>query len=364
MLAILLVLQNGAFGVPDALRERGVGWTIVATGEVLSNVDGGLDEGTEAQALLDAVLDADLEKLAGWTGATARANPMWIEGHGLTRDHVGDLTKISNIDASDGLRLFELWLQQAVGCASVRAGLLSTDQEFALSESSALFVNATFGLPILFSMNAPFSAYPLGALGVRLRAEPVPGFSAMAAVYEGSPDAESRNRSGTEVRLHDDEGLLWIGEAGWKHASGTIKAGGFAHSGDFLDHSSGDVRSGLHGVYAVVDQTLAAGLAVFVRGGAAPERAALISRYVEAGAVWTGPIPGRPSDQLGLAWMRAELSDEIPGARYETVVEATVKIVVLSWLIVQPDVQYVRHPGGFGTIEDATVVGLRVDVTF
>jgi len=171
LLAILLALQSGAFGVPDALRERGVTWAITATGEVLSNVDGGLDEGTRAQALLDAVLDADLEKLAGWTGATARANPLWIEGHGLTRDHVGDLTKISNIDASDGPRLFEAWLQQAVGAVSVRAGLLAADQEFVLSEASALFMNATFGLPILLSANAPFSAYPLGALGVRVRAE-------------------------------------------------------------------------------------------------------------------------------------------------------------------------------------------------
>lgn len=359
MLPALLLLQ-GVLGDPAGLRERGLSWTITATGEVFSNVEGGLDEGTEVQGLFDAVIDADLQKLAGWTGATSRVNPMVIEGHGLTREHTGDLTKVSNIDARDSVRLFEAWLQQAIGPVSVRAGILSTDQEFVLSEHSALFVNGTFGLPILLSLNAPFSAYPLGAQGVRVRGE-VDGLYAMAALYEGSPDSEARNRSGVEVRLNDAEGLLWIGEGGWKHASGTIKLGGWVHSGDFLDHSSGDLRRGGHGVYGVVDQTLGSGFAVFARGGASPQRNALISRYAEAGATFTG---FRGDDVIGLAWVRAELSDEIPGARYETVVEGAYKCVILPWLVVQPDVQWIRHPGGFGAIDDATVVGLRVDVLF
>lgn len=362
MLPALLLLQ-GVLGDPAGLRERGVSWVITATGEVFSNVEGGLDEGTEVQGLFDAVIDADLEKLVGWTGATSRVNPMVIEGHGLTREHTGDLTKVSNIDARDSVRLFEAWLQQAVGPFSVRAGILSADQEFVLSEHSALFVNGTLGPPVLLTLNAPFSAYPLGALGVRVRGE-ADGFYAMAALYEGSPDSEARNRTGVEVRLHHDEGLLWIGEGGWKHASGTVKAGGFVHSGDFLDHSSGILRRGHHAVYGVVDQTLWTGFGVFARGGAAPERNSLISRYVELGAVYTGLIPGRPADQIGLAWVRAELSDDIPGARYETVVEFTVKVVIQPWLVVQPDVQWIRHPGGFGAIDDATVLGLRVDVLF
>ncbi len=363
MLALLLLAQNGLVD-QTWLRERGWSGVLTGTAEVFSNVRGGLDTGSEAEALLDAVIDADLGKLAGWTGATARANPMWIEGEGLTRDHVGDLTKISNIDARDAVRVFELWLQQALGPFSVRAGLLAADQEFVLSETSALFVNATFGLPVLLSLNAPFSAYPLGALAVRVRAEPAEGFYVQAALYEGSPDTEAVNRSGLEVRLHHDEGLLWLGEGGWKHSGGTLKAGAYLHSGDFLHHGSGTLRRGHHGVYVVAEQAVGAGLAVFARGGGAPESRSLISRYAEAGAVWTGLIPGREQDQLGIAWVRAVLSDEIPGARYETVVEATYKVVVAPWLALQPDVQYVRHPGGFGAIDDATVVGLRVDVLF
>jgi porin len=359
----LLLLQDGLID-QSWFRERGLGWVMTATAEVFSNVRGGLDTGTEVQGLLDWVVDADLEKLAGWTGAQARANPMVIEGHGLSRDHTGDLAKVSNIDARDGVRLFEIWLQQAVGPVSVRAGLMSCDQEFALSESSALFVNGTFGLPILLTLNAPVSAYPLGALGVRARFDPAEGVYVMAAAFEGSTDTEAMNRSGLEVRLADEEGHLWIGEAGWTHpGNGVVRLGGYYHSGDFLDFSSGDFRRGQHAVYGVVEQKLGAGLAVFTRAGAAAERNSTITAYAELGAAWTGFLPGRPSDQLGLAVVTARLSDEIPGGSYETVVEGTCKIVLRTWLIAQPDVQWIRHPGGFD-VDDATVLGLRVDVLF
>lgn len=328
---ILVLLLQGVLGDPLGLGERGLAWSITATGEVFANVDGGLDEGVRAQGLFDAVLDADLEKLAGWTGATSRVNPMWIEGHGLSRDHTGDLSRVSNIDARDGLRLFEAWAQQALGPASLRAGILAVDQEFCLSDASSLFVNGSFGLPTLFTLNAPFSAYPMGSLGVRARLD-LEGLTAMAAVYEGSSDSEARNRSGAEIRLHDDEGVLWLAEIGWE----SLKLGAFKHSA----HA--------HGVYGVVERSIG-GVSLFARAGASPHGP--ITRYAELGAVWNG---------AGLAWLRAQLED----ASYETVVEATYRWPVLPWLVVQPDVQWIRHPGGFGSVDDATVVGLRVDLLF
>jgi porin len=49
------------------------------------------------------------------------------------------------------------------------------------------------------------------------------------------------------------------------------------------------------------------------------------------------------------------------------VLELTYQAVLAPWLVVQPDVQYVFHPGGGGarsadpaaTIPDALVIGLR-----
>ena len=48
----------------------------------------------------------------------------------------------------------------------------------------------------------------------------------------------------------------------------------------------------------------------------------------------------------------------------ETIVEATYKDEVLPGLSLQPDVQYVVHPGADPTIRNALVLGLRVQFDF
>jgi len=49
----------------------------------------------------------------------------------------------------------------------------------------------------------------------------------------------------------------------------------------------------------------------------------------------------------------------IPAAG-ETTVELTYLAPIGSWLSVQPDAQYVIHPGGTRVLRNATVLGLRV----
>src|SRR5262245_59362692 len=79
-------------GVRPTLADAGVTFVLAYTHEVMSNVDGGLERETAADLLLDWVIDADLNKAVGWTGASARVNPMWLAGTGIS-DDIGDLTK-------------------------------------------------------------------------------------------------------------------------------------------------------------------------------------------------------------------------------------------------------------------------------
>jgi len=44
----------------------------------------------------------------------------------------------------------------------------------------------------------------------------------------------------------------------------------------------------------------------------------------------------------------------------ETTLELTYQAQLGSWLTVQPDVQYVIHPGGTGASRNAVVLGLRI----
>ena len=83
---------------------------------------------------------------------------------------------------------------------------------------------------------------------------------------------------------------------------------------------------------------------------------------------WTGPLPSRPEDVAGFAVAHARNGDDFrqanPGLeRAETTLEWTYLIPATPWLSVQPDVQYVVDPGMDPTLDNAVIVGFRVQVS-
>ncbi len=95
----------------------------------------------------------------------------------------------------------------------VKVGQQSIDQEFMVSQYSATFVNTMFGWPGLPSYDMPSGgpAYPLSALGVRVRGQITPSLTALAGVFDGDPLGNNpNNKSGTNFNLHN--GALLIGE--------------------------------------------------------------------------------------------------------------------------------------------------------
>lgn len=94
----------------------------------------------------------------------------------------------------------------------------------------------------------------------------------------------------------------------------------------------------------------------------------MFDRFVSAGFNLSGWIDGRPEDEIGLAVICAFTSPEYRRAndagRSEMVAEATYRTQLTPWLSVQPDLQYVRNPSADPGIDDAWVVGLRVEMAF
>ncbi len=120
-------------------------------------------------------------------------------------------------------------------------------------------------------------------------------------------------------------------------------------------------------------------LRLFGRVGAAPEDRNVADFYVEAGLNYRALLPGRGGDVFGLAFSYTDLSNRLRqrdrdanrfnGTRdalsdYESVFEATYQVNLAPWLSVQPDVQYIVHPGGSPRYDNALVLGLRTVVTF
>ncbi len=127
---------------------------------------------------------------------------------------------------------------------------------------------------------------------------------------------------------------------------------------------------GSGGVYLIGDLTVRS-LTAFAQLGLGDGRVNQIGGYLGGGFTFTAPFSSRAQDALGLAvaaarngshYERAQTAAGGPAAG-ETSVELTYLAQLGSWLTVQPDVQYVIHPGGTRATRNAVVPGLRVAVS-
>lgn len=418
-------------GARPFLENHGVKFFGGYTAEGWGDVNGGLKQGAVYTGLLDFGVNIDFEKLAGWKGASFSTTWLWLSGRDASEDLAGNFLTISNIAGFNTLRMMEMWFQQdfwqregdgALPGLSIRVGQLAADSEFIISDYGATFINGTFGWPPFASMNIPNGgpAYPMGAPGVRIAVTPVPWFTFQAAAFQGDVFAQDVNTAGFRWRLNETQGYTLLGEAQfrWNHAeeetglAGQLKIGAWFDTADFPAANGDAVYWGDSGYYAIIDQQLfrepstavtetrkdskaavtadgkssaksfkepvkleksCQGLGWFGRVSFDPQDRNFVGFYFDTGLVYTGLIPGRDDDVIGIAIGYADLTNGAAqtlfdegsrNAGYEAVIEATYDAQLTKWLHVQPDLQYIIRPGGTGDYGNALVLGLRVALTF
>jgi porin len=374
-------------------EDKGVTFSGEYTGEVLSNLSGGIKEGTIYEGLLKLTLQLDLKKIVGWNGASIFASALYPHGNGLSKQYTGDFNILSSIDAYDSLRLFEFWFQQKLfgDKMSIRIGQMSADLEYYQSAWANIFINSCYGTFPTISMGTNLPIYPFGGLGARVDYYPTPSTFLRAAVFDSNPgDPATNDQHGTRFHLSPSAGLIVIAETGYlvtpssanqgRQESYTIGAyyDSRQFTGSFVDpahHSNG-------GFYAIVDRLLyrktpyvneqssLSGLGGFASLSYAPADGNQVSFYADCGLNFNGLFPGRDSDVLGLALSYTKISSDylvnnIPvHAGHETVLEATYRLVVNNRIYIQPDFQCIFDPGAFKHRPNVVVAGVRYDVSF
>jgi porin len=406
-------------GLRTAIATYGLDFEVSETSEVLGNVTGGLKRGVIYEGLTDASLKWDLRPYFHWRGVFY-VRAFQIHGRGLSVNYLDNLNTVSSIEANRDTRLFELWYEQHVGdWLRVRVGQQAADQEFIVSPTAKLFVNATFGFPTLPGADLPSRGptYPLATPAIRLRFDPSEELTLFAGFFDSNPtgasfsnpDPQRLDPSGTAFRTSD--GVLALLEArynpGNDKRNGTYRLGAWFNSQRFSDQhfdvnglslanplSTGSPRllGNDYSIYAVVDQPLPMGkdgdkgLAGFARAMGAPGDRNLVSFYFDVGIAYKGPF-GRDDDTAGIGLGYARIS---PAARgfdadtvsstgsaypirsHEAVLEVSYQAQVTPWWQLQPDFQYIVNPGGgipnptapARKIGDAAVLGLRTTVSF
>jgi porin len=379
-------------GTWKRFADRGVSPQIAYYGEVFGNLSGGLRRGAAAEGLLTLSLALDLEKLAGWKGARVFCDALYPHGLGISGRYTGDADIVSNIDAYDSFRLRAAWLQQdlAGGRLSIRAGMVNIDSDFFAADSAALYINSAFGIigTVTFNIDSPI--YPVAAPGVLVKLAPSPGFYLEAMIVSDDPGApDGNNKHGTRFRLAGDGGAIVFAEAGFHRTGsegapvleGSYKVGGYYATASFDDVHGGPPHHGNGALYVVAEQQIFRaptadsktfrGLTGFARASIAPADRNDVPFYFDAGLNYTGLLPGRPRDTLGIGFsyerwnsdLRTADGERVP-SHHEHVLEATYLATLNDHLALQPDFQYIFNPGATGTTPNAVVAGLRFILTF
>lgn len=371
-------------GLRSALEQRGVDAEAVLTLDAMQNLEGGAKRDGTVLGNFDLTFTADTARAGWWENGTFFLYLLGdFNAGGLLTDKVGDLQGTSNIEAEQAVKIYEAWYEHRFwdGRLSLLAGLHDLNSEFDVLEYAANFINSSFGISPDISQVGP-SIFPTTAPALRAKVQPTPGSYLLAAVYDGVPgDLELPQRS--HLEFSSEDGVFTALEAGLTRGEPggadyfKLGAGAWVHTAEVEDFT-GETHDFNHGFYLIAEKTLFAegndgqGLGAFVQFGLADPHRNRIGRYWGAGLQYTGLIPGRDHDVAGLAvasarngehFMRFMQTEEmIPVEHAETVLEATYQVEVRPWLEVQPDLQYVVHPGTDPAQNDALVAGVRVTV--
>ncbi|WP_058754124.1 carbohydrate porin [Sphingomonas endophytica] len=366
-------------GYPRAANERSGGpvtTSAVYTADTIANVAGGRARGVRYLDNLDLQVAVDAEALLGWRGARAFGYVIYNNGTRFSPVLSGDFQVASNIETGvPATRLFEAWVEQDIGRAgSVKAGLYNLNAEFDTTIAGSLFLLSSHGIgpDIAQSGRRGPSIFPVTSLAVRGEVALDDRWLVRAAVLDAVPGDPTRPAA-TAIRLGRRDGALIIAELARLGPRTKLAVGSWRYIAR-LPRLTGAAREedGNRGAYALVERQLTGadrggqGVGGWLRYGFADRRYNAAAHYVGGGVVRTGTLPGRPADQIGLSAAMVAFGPHYRRVErvgpHETVVELTYRLVARRWLNVQPDLQWIVHPGGRRDVGNAWVAALRVKI--
>lgn len=344
-------------------------WNVAWIGDFATVVDGGLARDERHLGLVELAFDhsmtvADREVAVHVSG-------QHVYGGGFSEEDVGDLQAVSNVDADDGTRVLEAWVDVPLSAAwSLKFGRYDLNSEFDVIEPAGLFLNSSQGIgaDIAQTGAAGPSIFPQTSFGVRLQyaAGDRHTVRGVALDVESDPDADHGDTpfvGGTLLALEYGVGTersLW-----------TAGAWTFTRSRAAVRDAADRERE--YGAYGSVQHRIDANWATYLRVGFANQDASRLQAYVGAGVVHAGGLLADREDEVGLAIAHARNGGAYRDAMRdaggsttaaETAVELTWRVPLGEHVVLQPDLQYVIDPDTDPTIDDAFVAMLRVEVAF
>lgn len=403
-----------AMGVVRSLKAAGISLGGYYIGEAYAN-SGGVRQGGKYDGALELHADIDFGKAGLWKGLCFHVNAFQIHGKSISDENLEALMAVSDFEARPSTRLREMWFEQHLfdDHVAIKIGQIAADEEFIITDGVEFLLNASFGWPSITDQNLPGGgpAYPFAVPAVRVKVSPNKHVDLLVGVFNGDPanphctkDPQICNANGLDFGLNSPAFLIAEGAYRYNQESGlagTIKVGGWNHFGTSpnqrfdangarraITGNPGAPLANNWGLYALFDQLLwrvpgskqPKGIGIFGRVIAAPSDRNPIDLYADGGFTFSGLIPHRPDDTLGLGFAYSGISNSLHGydidsgapvaRNYEAVMEICYTIALASGWTLRPDFQYFWQPGGGianqagQRISHAAVFGARTEINF
>jgi porin len=387
------------WGVRTKLRDDGVDLGGTYKAEPASNVQGGAREGITMPSDLSFRATLDFGKLFGVHGGTFQTSLSYRRGDSLPLNLLQSAQEVYG--RGHVVRLAELWYLQrlADGAFTIKAGRMP---EGDFDSFPCFFNNNTFcGAPAGSLVSDYWYNWPVSGWAAWARAQRH-DFDLMAGVHETNPD--DLQESFAPAWFHGATGVMAHAETGWTPRWGASELQGRYQVGAWYDSSAAkDVLLGTdgrpaaltglpaltifgrHGYYLQAQQQITGagaldstglwkgirGVSLFLNFVQADTATAVKDNKLAIGMLVAAPFAGRNDDHFGLAVGHTSYNSRaaeamalsnpgkaVPQGEYAA--ELYYSYLLLPWLAVRPDVQYIVDPGGFTNATSVVVIGARI----
>ncbi len=381
-------LTNNWFGLGEQLNESGIEISLSLTQIHQLNVAKGRSTHRRAgryTGIYDLEFELDTETLFQLAGGTIYAHVEGSWSDGIDDSSVGSLFGVNDSAAGDEpIILAELWYEQALFDESLRIRIgkldltggfecrgcpVSVDGRGDANEDTSQFLNGAL-------INNPTIPFPGRRLGLRVYYQPLEWLYFAAGVADAQADARE---TGFNTTFHDEDYFFSIFETGvtprFDSANGPLqgayRVGFWYDPQDKEKFESGNTKRDDLGFYLSFDQKVLnenaeddQGLGVFTRYGYAHKEVNEVRCFWSVGAQYLGLIPGRDDDVLAFGVAQGRLSPDAFDVSHETAFELYYNMPVTGWLSITQSIQYIMNPGGDPRVDEATVIGLRAQMSF
>lgn len=395
-------------GFRSELRDKGFDFRVGYISETATNVRGGDKELWRYADQWNFSATLNLQTLVGLEDAQLQITITDRNGRSLSNDaKLSSLAEVQEIyGRGQTWHWTELWYGQQYfdGALDWKIGRFSEGNDFAAF--SCEFMNLTFcgAAPGNIAINYWYN-WPIGPWGTRLKVNLGHVGYVQLGAFEVNPGYLS-TRNG--LNLGDPAGATGAVvpvEVGWSPTFATVLEGSYkfgawynsSKSPDLVSNTRGQMlaiaggqplmHNGEYGGYVNFLQRLTAasgadakqGLSAFLNATFVDRRTAAIDNQIAAGIFYTGPIPLRAADEIGIAVGRTHVNSRLtametasvasspswPGVqRSEYVGEVFYCLHTTEWLELRPNVQYIHEPGGLDRKKDDVIAGLKLAINF